>query len=779
MVLNFPATLLAFGQRLRERPESVLLLVGLVWSVWLATQLMGPTASTSSESLIHGLAPSQAAGVKRVGVLTDGVGPRRGDAWNTDLTSTFRGRATIEFDLGASKDIRAGYLVGDGNDEYVLTVSEDGSTYEPLWRAGPASGSGMQERSSSELTGRGRYVRIAARGGDNLYALGEVQLFDKVPDEIPSRVTLRGGLPDGERVRGHFLHFLLAMGLMLFASCRKSSWKWKLAAAVPPVTAGAVLVASIINEWPVDHTVVSMARALSAGIAVLAVVREVMSPVRWPASRTAVLCSLTLAGVLAVGSFYNLGRLQFHDSEKDRPTFVHTFDMRVYYPVAKYFHELRFDGLYLASVAAYAADVQGTTRATMEKVQFRDLKTHRMVRAGEAWDQVLAMEARFSPERWQAFLKDMRYFRLTMGPDYLGSMVDHGANATPVWLAQAYLLFAMTDADETTLVLGGLLDPALLLLAFAAVARAYGWRASLLCMVVFGANDFVMLGSNWAGATLRHDWLAYLLIAMAALRMKKPVIGGLFLALAAAQRAFPALALVGLAFPMFGWLYWEMKRTGAWPTRASWIENNRETFRVWGSAIVGGLVLFLFASLILSFNAWPEWFRKVTLLDSEPHVNQVSLKAFVGGTDFPQESIVRARWPLFGFLAVAVAVSSGIIAWMRRASLDQAAILGCLLIPVLFNPANYYIHFITILPLLGCSLTSQDKRATPTWSEVSVWLPILFLCIAQYWTTKTDDRTIHFEMASALLFFAFGAMLVASFRASAPALRKGEPTPSA
>ena len=53
----------------------------------------------------------------------------------------------------------------------------------------------------------------------------------------------------------------------------------------------------------------------------------------------------------------------------------------------------------------------------------------------------------------------------------------------------------------------------------------------LLCMVVWGANDFVMLGSNWAGATLRHDWLAYLMFAVAALKLKRYTLGGVLLVL--------------------------------------------------------------------------------------------------------------------------------------------------------------------------------------------------------------------------------------------------------
>ena len=53
-------------------------------------------------------------------------------------------------------------------------------------------------------------------------------------------------------------------------------------------------------------------------------------------------------------------------------------------------------------------------------------------------------------------------------------------------------------------------DLVLLLLTFVMIGRCFGLRTALVSMVVFGSNDFIMYGTNWAGSTLRHDWLAYL-----------------------------------------------------------------------------------------------------------------------------------------------------------------------------------------------------------------------------------------------------------------------------
>ena len=91
--------------------------------------------------------------------------------------------------------------------------------------------------------------------------------------------------------------------------------------------------------------------------------------------------------------------------------------------------------------------------------------------------------------------------------DYLYYMIDHGGNATPVWISVAHFLFSALPTSMGAFGLTALLDPLLFALTFAAIWRCFGYRTAAVVMVVFGANDFVMYGTNWGGATLRHDWL--------------------------------------------------------------------------------------------------------------------------------------------------------------------------------------------------------------------------------------------------------------------------------
>src|SRR5262249_3678953 len=274
------------------------------------------------------------------------------------------------------------------------------------------------------------------------------------------------------------------------------------------------------------------------------IVREVFAPRRWPAHPAAVLSVLALCGVASVGAFYNLGQPQFYDLAQGRRTFVHVLDLRQYYVTAKYFREVGYRHLYEAAFAAYLEDHPDVPFDRIARLPMRDLGTHEITTVGAQREGIEHIKARFSPARWEALKRDERYFRGVMGtPEYFQYMVDFGGNATPVWILIARGLFSAAPASEAWFVRTGLLDALRLLVAFIAIGPSLGVRTMFVCMVVFGANDYIMYGSNWGGATLRHDWLAYLALGACALRRERWTLAGVLLALATMIRAFPALAL--------------------------------------------------------------------------------------------------------------------------------------------------------------------------------------------------------------------------------------------
>jgi hypothetical protein len=718
-------------------------------------------------NVLAGREPTKSADVLRASVLTDGTAARAGDDWMTDLTAHFGSSgAFVEYDLGASYSFAAAFLQGDHNDEYVVTSSEDGVNFAPLWVAPPRAEHGQQSRSAADLQGRGRYVRLSPGQGDGAFSVSELQLFTERPAAFPPTVPVRRGVEIGEAVRGAILLCAATLVLFLLSTARVFAPLGPLAALVPVLWSALRLGRLVWTAWPLAPLDVSMIRATTAGVAALAVWSAVFLAPRFRPARKPLLGVLGICAVLAGAAFYNLGRPQFFDRSTGSPSFIHAYDMRVYFPIAKYFEELGFDGTYLASVAALADDNAGVTLASLGATPLRDMDTLRMTRVSDVEWKIRAVQHRFSKERWQEFKRDMRYFRQIMGvQDYLGSITDHGGNATPVWFTVARLLFFRTPASDTTLLVGALLDPLLLLLMFLAIGRAYGIGTMFASMIIFGANDFYMFGSNWAGATLRHDWLAYLGIGVAALKVERWAAGGALLAFAALIRAFPALALLGAVMPI-GWAVWDERGEHGARAILAALRQRRDLVRIVIGAAICVIAAGLVSSFVFSFGAWGDWLRKVAALDHDPSTNETSLRAFIAGTGGDQQVILRNRWLLY---TLALAIPSLSAVWAARGRRpDQAALLALLLVPIVFNPANYYLHFFCLLPLLVNELRPRTpEEPWMTARDASTWLAVLGVCVAQYWTVLEKDETLHFRYATVLYFAAMAYLLVNTIRQNA------------
>jgi hypothetical protein len=118
--------------------------------------------------------------------------------------------------------------------------------------------------------------------------------------------------------------------------------------------------------------------------------------------------------------------------------------------------------------------------------------------------------------------------------------------------------------------------------------------------------------------------------------------------------------------------------------------------------------------------------------------------------------------------------SLGLVGWGRGGLPDQMAVIAMLLVPVLFNPVNYHLHFVCLLPLIA-----DELRAPPTANGegsrfltadgASIWLIALGVCVAQYWTVLERDETLHFRFATVLYFAAMTLVIVQTIRKNAVA----------
>lgn len=648
--------------------------------------------------------------------------------------------------LAACLDSAAGTgLLAHHSACYSFETSEDGTRFTTLWKAPPVNPQGLRARWTSGLGARARFVRLGARGGDRWVSVSEVQLFTATPSTWPPHISVRFEVSPSLGTRLALLLFaLVAISTVLFE--RRESRKllsnslW----AATMLSAGAAIY-GVVLIWPVDTSVIDVSRAVSAAVACAVVLRLGLRPTyAHERAQTSLLAAMAFLSIL---TFYNYGHPQFYDVQRGRPTYVHTWDMRVYFPTAKYFDELGYDGVYLASVKAYADDELGGSLDRIGHTRLRDLRTYQMRRVSEMTREIHAVKDRFSPERWAVFEKDMSYFWKTMGHQaYLHSLRDHGGNATPAWMLVAHWIYGSAEAKESTFLWGGLLDPLLLLIFFLTAWRTFGLRAALVCMVAYGATTIYQFGSNWGGSTLRNDWMVLLGLGVCALKSRHLFLAGLLLGWSAMIRAFPALALLFLAAPV-AW-----KLAAAWHKRRESSDEDVQPLRELLPLVkVGaGAVLVVVTLGGLSIHAfgleksWGAWSQKMSLHANTPNINNVGLTALLSFDPDNLWGNLRARgedpaqWePLTAqtmkdrrWLIVAGMLFYTLLAFFacRRARLSDAAVIGTMMIPIYFYPSNYYLHILFIWPLLlAASSTPNGDRP---WSLLAA--SVLGFCSVQW-----------------------------------------------
>jgi len=246
--------------------------------------------------------------------------------------------------------------------------------------------------------------------------------------------------------------------------------------------------------------------------------------------------ALGLLGVLGAAAYFNF--LTFHGGR-----FIHFAEMFHYELGSKYFPELGYDGLYVASLEAQA---ESAPALPLPRV-VRDLRTNTIVPV-ESLDQHRGeVRKRFAPQRWRRFVADHAAF---LDPADLralnGVRLDHGYNPTPAWTFVGRLFNAWVPLDATTLPLMAVVDWLVLAATFVVVFRTFGSAVGATALVVFGA------GYPWryawvGGAFLRYDWLAAVVVGICLLKRRRFAGAGVAFAYAAAVRLFPAFLLLGVA----------------------------------------------------------------------------------------------------------------------------------------------------------------------------------------------------------------------------------------
>lgn len=189
----------------------------LLTTALLLTQLTGAT------NLLAGAAVRREEGVTNAAVIRDGKATWEGDNWDSPGTSVIGKAGVVEWDLGESKPVAAALLQADNNDDYLLEASDDGTTWRVLWRAPPDSLAGLRTRTTKQLTGTARFLRLSASGGDGLFSLSELGVYATAAEIATDPWTRRPRPPppDVPLDRGWFVLAALTALLVWYASSRR------------------------------------------------------------------------------------------------------------------------------------------------------------------------------------------------------------------------------------------------------------------------------------------------------------------------------------------------------------------------------------------------------------------------------------------------------------------------------------------------------------------------------------------------------------------------------
>lgn len=146
-------------------------------------------AATGAGNLLRRATLTKQEGAPNAARMADGTAPTDGDQWNTPHTAVLAAKGVVEWDLGLVRPIDAARIQADNNDTYLVSASVDGVTWGPLWTAKPVEIPGVQTRTSNPLGSRARYVRLTAEGGDSMYSVGELELFESVNELVGAQLN--------------------------------------------------------------------------------------------------------------------------------------------------------------------------------------------------------------------------------------------------------------------------------------------------------------------------------------------------------------------------------------------------------------------------------------------------------------------------------------------------------------------------------------------------------------------------------------------------------------
>ncbi len=240
---------------------------------------------------------------------------------------------------------------------------------------------------------------------------------------------------------------------------------------------------------------------------------------------------------------------------------VRVWNVYHYYLGAKYFTELGYHDLYLATLHA---DREGPAIWEDQVDKVRNLATYEVVRTEELLPLYDPKE-HFSEARWSQFKRDVRDLSRHRSPKgWRNVFRDRGYNGTPLWTAVWGSVASATPARGPAIQALALLDLGLLLATAFVFAKTFGPRLSLLVLLLFVASPANV--PRLVGGFLQTDWLCAIVLGVCFLRQRRFGGAGAALAYATMTRVFPIL-FVSFLFVPIAWGLLRGVKLPAWTWR--------------------------------------------------------------------------------------------------------------------------------------------------------------------------------------------------------------------
>jgi predicted membrane protein len=410
--------------------------------------------------------------------------------------------------------------------------------------------------------------------------------------------------------------------------------------------------------------------------------------------------------VVALGAYFRYGDYGYVD-------FYHRHEFFHYYLGPKYNREVGYERLYPCVAVAQAESGQ-INEVKVRKMM--DLATDVIVPAKRALEHPDACRDHFTPERWESFKSDVRFFRSTSSLDYWNGMqTDHGYNPPPVWTAIGY--FWSTLAPPSTAYFKFLASFDLLLWGgmFVAVYWAFGWRVFAVAAIYFGCQAAAEY--SWTGgAFLRQDWLFWLVLSACLVRRRWYALGGAAFAYATLLRVFPGVLLIGWLV-VIGAHFRKHRRIAA------------HHMRVLVGGVAATALLVSLSIAVTGPSAYADFYRHIQVHNHSPLSNNMGLatvlsQSYAGRMAFnwnPKALDPVLKWqelrrdrlhamqPLQMMLVVGLGVA--FVAVVRRVkSLWIAEVLALAVVVAVVELTDYYYSMFLLAALL-----SRHRRGVEQW----------------------------------------------------------------